>query len=89
MPLRPQTLDGAAVCEYNRYVDIYETDGNRIMDVKVNFWLDAELRAAVMDKAKRESINLSALLRAMLREWLDGVYSPTAIEKEDDGASLG
>jgi len=65
------------------YVDIYERDSdNRIMDVKVNFWLDADLRDAVMDKAQRESVNLSALLRAMLREWLAGTYRPK--ERPDD-----
>ena len=47
----------------------------RNLDHKLNFWLDRDLFQHVQDKAKREAVNVSALLRAMLRDWLAGRYT--------------
>ena len=38
----------------------------------VNFKMDREEYAQVREKAEREGVNLSGLLRAYLRKWMDG-----------------
>ena len=47
----------------------------RKLDMKLNFWLDRDLFHRVQDKTKREAVNISALLRAMLVDWLAGQYN--------------
>ena len=51
---------------------------DRNKNQQVNFWMDKETYKLVRQKANRESVNLSSLIRTFLEEWLKG----TPREKE-------
>ena len=53
---------------------------DRRMGSKLNFWLSPDLYERVMDKARREAVNVSALLRSMLTDWVEGRYAIHSIQ---------
>ena len=49
-----------------------ELDDSERMDSKLNFWLPDALHEMVKAKARQESVNVSALIRTWLWEWVEG-----------------
>jgi len=53
---------------------------------QIAVWVNPIFRAAVMDKAQREAVNLSALIRGFLSAWLRGETPAEEREGEESPA---
>jgi hypothetical protein len=62
---------------------------DRNLNKLVNFWMDKDMYRHVREKALRESVNLSSLLRTMLQDWLEGRYRPGDEQASVQGEKQG
>jgi hypothetical protein len=56
----------------------------KVMGEQFSFWMPLDLAHQVRAKALREAVNLSALLRGFLRDWIAGTWTPLETQEEDE-----
>jgi hypothetical protein len=50
----------------------------------MTFWMARDLWDQVREKAERDDVNLSALLRGFLRDWLKGCWTPLCTDEDSE-----
>ena len=58
--------------------------GDRQKSKQIAVWVSPLTHAQVMEKARQEHINLSALLRDFLGYWLAGMWPPPRLRAEGE-----